>query len=255
MTAPRHSDVRNLLLRQLAPDDFDRLAGAMDRFEAGNGHQFGRPGETVATVYFPEEGLASVTSQDHPMKIEVGLIGYEGLVGLPVVLGCGSSPMSTFVQMPGQYLSVPADYFAEALRGSPTMLALFLRYAQAYQIQTASTAIANASCGIEQRLARWLLMTHDRASGNDLALTHEFLAMMLGIRRPGVTVATHILEGEHAIRATRGRIEIRDRETLVQFAGRAYGMAEAEYARLIAPLSRPAGAAAPSLAAPIARSA
>lgn len=238
MSDLRQSDVRNLLLRRLAPDDFAALAGDMERFEAGNGHRFQRPGETIEAVHFPEEGLASVTSQDDPMKIEVGLIGYEGLVGLPVVLGCGSSPMSTFVQMPGLYLKIASARFEAALRGSPAMLALFLRYAQAYQVQTASTAIANASCGIEQRLARWLLMTHDRASGNDLALTHEFLAMMLGIRRPGVTVATHILEGEHAIRATRGRIEVRDREKLVQFAGRSYGMAEAEYTRLISPFGR-----------------
>ncbi|MFL5518047.1 MAG: Crp/Fnr family transcriptional regulator, partial [Gemmatimonadales bacterium] len=100
--------------------------------------------------------------------------------------------------------------------------------------QTASTAYANANHSLESRLARWLLMCHDRVDGNDIPITHEFMAMMLGVRRAGVTTATHILEGNRLIRARRGVITIRDRERLEEMTDGAYGLPEAEYARLMA---------------------
>jgi hypothetical protein len=106
-------------------------------------------------------------------------------------------------------------------------------------LQVASTAYANAHFTVEQRLARWLLMCHDRWHDNELKLTHEFLALMLCVRRPGVTVATHILEGNGLIRAQRGRITILDRAKLIELAGDSYGMAEAEYERVIAPKIAP----------------
>ena len=110
-----------------------------------------------------------------------------------------------------------------------------MRYTHVFMMQAAGTAYANAHFTVEQRLARWLLMMHDRADGDDLEITHEFLAMMLCVRRPGVTVATHVLEGNGLIRAKRGRITVLDRAKLIELAADSYGLAEAEYDRLFAP--------------------
>jgi CRP-like cAMP-binding protein len=115
--------------------------------------------------------------------------------------------------------------------------ALLLRYAHVFMVQVAATALADGRYSIEQRLARWLLMCHDR-NGDDLALTHEFLALMLGVRRPGVTESLHILEGERMIKAQRGLITILDRQKLEARAGDSYGTPEAEYERLIGPFRR-----------------
>jgi CRP-like cAMP-binding protein len=109
-----------------------------------------------------------------------------------------------------------------------------LRYAQALSVQTSGTAFTNAEHTLETRLARWLLMCHDRVDGDDIQITHEFMSMMLGVRRSGVTTATHILEGNGLIRARRGGISILDRERLEEFADNAYGLPEAEYARIMA---------------------
>jgi CRP-like cAMP-binding protein len=118
---------------------------------------------------------------------------------------------------------------------SVTLRELLLRYVQTLLIQTAQSAVANARYQIEARLARWLLMCHDRVEGDEIALTHEFMAMMIGAQRSGVTVALHILEGAAMIRSKRGRVIILDREKLEDLAGDSYGPAEAEYRRLIAP--------------------
>jgi CRP-like cAMP-binding protein len=111
---------------------------------------------------------------------------------------------------------------------------LLLRYAHALNVQTSATAFANANHTLEMRLARWLLMCHDRIDGYDIEITHDFLAMMLGVRRPGVTTTLHVLEGNQLIRATRGMVTIRDRKRLEELADDAYGLPEREYARLMA---------------------
>ena len=124
------------------------------------------------------------------------------------------------------------------------MQAWLMRYAHVAMIQTAQTAHANAGFDIEARLARWLLMMHDRAGEDEFQLTHEFLSVMLGVRRPGVTVALQVLEGNGLIRATRGRITILDRKRLIETADDAYGVAEAEYASVMGvPLKGSCGAA------------
>jgi hypothetical protein len=137
------------------------------------------------------------------------------------------------VQVSGQAMRVPASHFVTALRQSPNMRMLLSRYARAFAIQVAFTALANGRAKLEERLARWLLMVHDRIVGDRIALTHDYMAVMLGVRRPGVTVALHILEGKGVIRAHRGEVVIKDREGLAAEAGGGYGQPEAEYARLL----------------------
>src|SRR5215212_11022200 len=156
------------------------------------------------------------------------------MAGLPVVLGIDHSPHAYMVQAAGQALRIPAPDLRAALRHSPSLHAGLLRYAHALMVQTAETAYANAGFTMEARLARWILMTDDRLEREELPLTHEFLSMMLGVRRPGVTLAIQALESGGLIRAKRGSLTVLDRAGLEALARDAYGVAEAEYARVMA---------------------
>ena len=162
------------------------------------------------------------------------MVGSEGLAGAaPIVLGVDRSPYGCFIQMAGKGLRLSTHDLREAVRQSPSLQRLLLRYVQSLLTQTAQTAFANAHYTVEKRLARWLLMCRDRADSDSMELTHEFLSMMLGVRRPGVTVALQTLEGNGLIGSTRGRVLIRDRKGLEALAKDSYGVAEAEYAKLI----------------------
>nr|WP_286198657.1 Crp/Fnr family transcriptional regulator [Mesorhizobium sp. BR1-1-16] len=192
------------------------------------------PGRPIERVYFPESAIASVVAiaGDHS-RSEIGLVGYEGVSSLAVILGDRRSPHEIFIQLPGSGFQLPADLLAAGMESSPSLRRLMLAYAHAFAIQIAWTALANARLKLEGRLARWLLMSLDRAEGDELPLTHEFISVMLGVRRPGVTVALQILEGRGLIRAVRSRIHILDREGLEESAKGFYGTPESEYRRLI----------------------
>ena len=152
------------------------------------------PAASRSPFLFPETGWCSnlVSLEDGDFG-EVGLIGREGLVGLPLVYGDDRSSAESMAQAPGTALRLDADAFRAALDESPALRALLLRFALAFQAQVAQTAACNGRHPVEQRLARWLLMAHDRAEGDTFPITHEFLSMMLGVRRAGVTVAAGAL--------------------------------------------------------------
>ena len=132
---------------------------------------------------------------------------------------------------------MPIQKFTEALAQSPTLGLLVMRYVYIITIQTSFTALSNGRSSLAERLARWLLMCHDRLASIEINLTHEFLSLMLGVRRSGVTEALHVLEGLKIISATRGSIRVLDRGQLEATAGGSYGVPEAEYRRLIGPLN------------------
>jgi CRP-like cAMP-binding protein len=165
--------------------------------------------------------------------IEIGHIGREGMTGQHLVLLTSQTPNRTFMQVAGAGYLMPVSAFTTVFDQSSEVRALFLNYVQTCELQLAHSALANAKYNVNQRLARWLLMVHDRIDGNDLPLTHEFLALMLGVRRSGVTDQIHVLEGSQAIKATRGNIRVLNRATLEDIAGGSYGVPEREYARLI----------------------
>ncbi|MDB5480157.1 MAG: cyclic nucleotide-binding protein [Caulobacteraceae bacterium] len=192
-----------------------------------------KPNIPIQQVYFPESGLTSVVAHAKNRSIEVGLIGWEGMSGVSVVMGNDRSPNETFIQAAGSGSRISAQELRQAMETSPTLRTCLLHYVQAFLVQTAQTALANGQAKLEERLARWLLMTHDRFEGDAFPITHEFLALMLGVRRPGVTVALHLLEGTGLIRSTRGLLTVLDREGLEEAAGGSYGVAESEYERLI----------------------
>ena len=166
-------------------------------------------------VYFLEEGIGSVVAKSRQGRdTEIGFIGFEGMTGSALVMGDDRNVHECYVQMAGEAIRIEAGVLSGLLASSPTMRLFLLRYAQSLHIQTGYTALVNARSKLEERLARWLLMCDDRVSGGRLTITHEFLAIMLGVRRPGVTVALQLLEGHGLIRATRGEIAIRDRRGL-----------------------------------------
>jgi CRP-like cAMP-binding protein len=181
----------------------------------------------VTAVYFPDSGFASVVADGGKRPIEVGLIGREGMTGLSVILGDDRAKYETFMQAAGAGHCIPVKALREAVDSSRTILPIILRYANDFLHQTARTAVANGRNKVEERLARWLLLASDRLDNRELPLTHEFLAMMLAVRRAGVTVAVQELERQGVISRKRGRIVILDRDALVQLSNGTYGNGDA----------------------------
>ncbi|MGU3359777.1 Crp/Fnr family transcriptional regulator [Methylobacterium sp. M6A4_1b] len=193
-----------------------------------------RSGAPLERTYFVESGLVSLIMQIGGTRLEVGMIGPEGFVGgSTVILGSRSSPYEHVVQICGSALAIELPDLQDAMERSASLRRRMLRFVQSELFQARQTAFVNASFGIETRLARWLLMCHDRVEGDDLLLTHEVLAVMLGVQRSGVTLAVQNLEGSGYIRARRGRITITDRARLQEAAGGSYGVAEAAYRHLV----------------------
>jgi CRP-like cAMP-binding protein len=186
------------------------------------------------SVYFLEAGLASlVATNSDDESVEVGHIGYEGMAGIHLLLKVEQTPNRTFMQVAGRGIKVPTAALLAAVDEVPSARDLLLRYTHCCELQLAQSALANARYNMSERLARWILMCHDRLLDNDLPLTHEFLSLMLGVRRSGVTNEIHILEGAHAIKATRGNIRVLDRQKLEDMAAGSYGIAEQEYERYV----------------------
>jgi CRP-like cAMP-binding protein len=197
-------------------------------------HEMERPNRRIDTVYFMEAGIASVVAvQTDKTQVEVGLIGSEGMTGTAVVLGGDQSPHSTYIQVAGEAQSIKADELRKALRASDSLRSLLLRYVQVFMVQTTHTAISNARSHLDRRLARWILMAHDRTGDTTLPLTHEFLSLMLSVRRPGVTEALQSLRRQQLIENGRNKIVILNRNGIVKLAGPSYGVPEQEYRRLI----------------------
>ncbi|MBE1710669.1 Crp/Fnr family transcriptional regulator [Mesorhizobium japonicum] len=225
---------RNELLRFMPADDLALLAPHMQRCALPVRMMLVTPNIPIEAVYFIEQGIGSVvasTASGH--DAEIGFIGFEGMTGSALVMGDDRAAHACFVQLEGEAIRIDAAPFNAALAASPTLRLFLLRFVNTLHTQTGCTALVNARLKLEERLARWLLMCDDRVPGESLAMTHEFLSIMLGVRRPGVTVALQLLEGRALIRSRRGEIVIRDRAGLLELANGGYGQAEAEYARLI----------------------
>lgn len=228
------SEVRNRLLKALPPQAYEILRPHMEMVDLSLKQDLVEAGQPNAFVYFIESGLASVVAESSDGEsVEIGHVGREGMAGYHVMLMTPTSSHRTFMQSVGSAIRVPVDAFMGTLEEHRSMRNLLLRYIHCCEVQLGHSALANGRYNMHERLARWLLMCHDRLDGDDLGLTHEFLSLMLGVRRSGVTEQLHILEGLHAIKATRGNIRIIDREKLEEVAGGCYGAPEAEYRRLI----------------------
>jgi len=232
---------KNILLRAMPAEDYALLRPHLEAVVLRKGDVLVEANVPIAQVYFLESGVTSVVAiSPEGQRIEAGIFGRDGCSGVPIILGTDRTPNTTFIQIEGAGFRMPADAFRDVLAQSASLMQLFLRFAQAMSVQAAHSTLTNALHSLPERLARWLLMCHDRVDGDELALTHEFMSLMLGVRRPGVTTTLHVLEGGLLVRATRGRVTVRNRAGLEEFAADAYGVPEAEYARLIAPFSKSA---------------
>jgi CRP-like cAMP-binding protein len=226
--------LRNRLLASVSASDLALLQASFEIVELPFGKVIEHPNAPIGHVYFLKRGLASVvgtTARDQ--RIEVGMVGYEGMTGLAVVLGHDRSTNETVIQATATALRIPSPRLRVALRASPTLTAALLRYVHVFMMQASHTALAFGRAKLSERLARWLLMWQDRLRTPHLTVTHEFLALLLGVRRQGVTVALHELEGQGLIKGTRNQVTILDRDGLLVLAGGFYGVPEADYDRSI----------------------
>jgi len=231
---PSRAGLRNRLLQKLTPEDWALIGPQLEPVTLKERQIIEVPNKPITHVYFIENGVVSVVAvnaEDH--RIEVGVIGNEGLTGVPLIMGDSRAQHSTYMQIGGSGLRMPADKFCAALHQSESLNVLMLKSAQAFMIQTAHTALANGRAKLEERLARWLLMARDRLDSAAVPLTHEFLAVMLGVRRAGVTVALHSFERRGLIATRRGQLTLVDRNGIEQVAGSFYGIPEAELKRLM----------------------
>ena len=208
-------ETRNQLLLALSVETRGRLLGQLRQHPLKLKQLIYAQGGLMETVYFIETGMVSmVVNFEDGMQAEVGLTGHEGMVGLPLLWDTDTSFVEAMVQMPGMALQMPAASFRAALDDSAEFRALLLRYNEARNAQTMQTAACNSRHQVEQRLARWLLMAHDRATSDELPLTQEVIAIMLGVRRPSVTLAAGALQRAGLVRHAAGRITIIDRAGL-----------------------------------------
>ncbi|HYK80448.1 MAG TPA: Crp/Fnr family transcriptional regulator [Micropepsaceae bacterium] len=224
---------RNLLLSALTPPDYGLLEPHLTKIEFALRQTFEEENKPIEYIYFPENGIVSIVAKSRHEQAEAAIVGREGMTGIPVVLGNDRWVNDTYVQVEGHGFRMRSNDLRPALAKSATLRAMLLAFTQAFVVQTTQTALANARGNVEGRLARWLLMAHDRLDGDEVALTHEFLALMLGVRRAGVTTTLQKLESDGLVAAKRGLIVIEDRAGLIRLADRLYGVPEAEYRRLI----------------------
>jgi CRP-like cAMP-binding protein len=229
-----HMPVRNRLLAALPPEVLDRLWPKLHSIELPFNESVQLEDSPVDAVLFPESGMVSLLATlEDGEQVEVGVAGREGLVGLPLLLGDDRSFVEGRVQMQGTALRIGAAGLRAELEGSAVLRGALLRYALAFHAQVTRTAACNARHAIEQRLARWLLIAHDRAEADDFPMTHEFLSLMLGVRRPGVTIAAGMLQRAGLIHYARGRMVITDRPGLEAASCECYHTVRQEFARLL----------------------
>jgi CRP-like cAMP-binding protein len=223
----------NFILARLSRSDFSLLAPHLEPVRLGLCQTVETAGRQVSSVCFLEAGLASIIAISAKRRqAEICLIGPEGMTGIAVVLGQKRSAMDTVMQVEGHGLCMPADALRAALPKSATLESTLLSYVHLFIMQAAQTALANAHGKLEHRLARWLLMAHDRLGGSELRHTQEFLSTMLAVRRAGVTTAIRGFEARGLISTARGRITVRDREGLEEAADGFYGAAESLFVHL-----------------------
>lgn len=228
--------MENRILKALPGAEFERLATRLQKVHIKLHFNFYRAGVPIEYVYFPESALGSdlVTLSDGS-AMEVATVGREGMIGLPVVLGSDKAVETCVCQVPGEAWKLPAVEFKIQIDQNQTLKLLLNRYTQAFISMVSQSVICNRAHAIAARCARWLLMTHDRVGSNEFSLTHEYLAVMLGVRRAGVTLAMGALQKEGLILYHRGVIKVLNRKGLEASTCECYHKIRAEIDRLVPP--------------------
>lgn len=224
----------NRLLGLLQRGDLARLRPHLEHTQLEYRQSLYPANKPIEFVYFIETGVGSlVNTMTNGQAAEVGTIGNEGLVGLPIVFGDDRAPTSVYIQVPGEGFKIKAALFKRELAASASMRAVMLRYAHAFFNQVAQSAACNHFHTIEQRCCRWLLMTHDRMQTHEFLLTQEFLAMMLGVQRTGVSRAAGALQNAGLILYKRGNVTVLNRSGLLRLTCECYGVSKREFDRLL----------------------
>jgi CRP-like cAMP-binding protein len=226
---------KNHILSRLPPEDHERLRPHLEQVELRHSQILHHAGQPIDHVYFPHRAMVSLISQTAAGEsVEVGVVGFEGVAGVSTILGVDLSPHEAMVQYPDGGARVKVGALREEFRRGGALHDLLLRYTQGLLLHTSQVAACNRLHTLAERLARWILMSQDRCQCEDLPFTHEFLALMLGVRRAGVTEAAIILQAEGCINYRRGHIKIVDREGLEQYSCECYPVVRAEFDMLTA---------------------
>ncbi|NMG73971.1 helix-turn-helix domain-containing protein [Aromatoleum diolicum] len=235
MRSPKPAPATNRLLEALPDKDRQHFLSGCEPVTLAFGEVLAEPGEPIRHVYFPTESFISLTTKpiDDCASLEVGLVGDEGMVGSPLVLGVNVSLLHAVVQGAGSALRMDAALFCRELEKSRALRCVLKRYLHVVMGQLAQNAACTRFHVVEERLARWLLMTQDRAHSNQFHATHEFLAYMLGVRRVGVTKAATALQHRNLISYSRGNVTIVDRSGLEAAACGCYATDNATYAKMM----------------------
>jgi len=228
------STVRNHLLAALSPEILSTLLPKLTTVELPQRQILHAAEAPIEEIYFPETGMVSlVAGLEEGGQGEAGVIGREGMVGLPIVMGVESAFIEAMVQLPGTALSMAAGAFRHELDLCAPLKALLLRYNEAAHAQISQTAACNGRHALEPGLARWLLMAHDRFDGDELPLTQEFLALMLGVHRPSVTITAGLLQRAGLLRYANGLITVLDRSSLEAASCECYRVVQRRFAALL----------------------
>ena len=219
----RSTGFRNTILQRLDRDVLERLQ--LDRVTLERRFSIETPGKEIKHVYFLEAGIGSMTNEfADGSQVEVGMIGWEGAMGIACLMGTRRSLNNVYMQLPGWGYGTTAELAKQEFQRGEHFHDLILRYLQAQLIQTAQTAGCNARHHVEQRLSRWLLLCQDRAESDVLDMTQEFLAQMLGVERPAVSVEAGKLQELGLIEYHRGKVRVLDRLGLEKTAGECYAV-------------------------------
>lgn len=223
-TKPREP-IENHLLAALSQKEYQQLAPDLMQVELPFGEILYEPGDVIQTVYFPNYGIVSLLSTvEDRSTLEVGIVGREGMVGIGVFLGAKTSLNRVLVQGAGSAMSMQAAVLEKQIMNKRPLSELLRRYTHSLLIQISQAAVCNRFHPVEKRLARWLLMTHDRLRTDEFQLTQEFLSDMLGVRREGVVKAARLLQQRQLIRYVRGHLTILNRAGLEAAACQCYAL-------------------------------
>jgi CRP-like cAMP-binding protein len=220
----------NKLLAALPEEEYQRILPCLEAIPLQIRDHLYERDQPIQHVYFPLSGMASIlVALNGDTFIEAGIVGSEGMVGLPVFLGAQTAPTVAFYQVPGRVVRMRADLFREEIALNGALVSILYRFANAHMIMLTQNIACNSQHSIEQRCARWLLLTHDRMGKDEFVLTQEFLSQMLGVRRAGVSGVMQTLQKAGYIRYTRGLITILDRAGLESVACQCYDVIAKAY--------------------------
>ncbi|SEP20784.1 Crp/Fnr family transcriptional regulator [Nitrosovibrio sp. Nv6] len=231
---PQHSPKQNKILAALPAEDYGRLFAYLEFISLPLGQIIHEPGSSITHAYFPTTStVAPLYGVENGASVQLSIIGNEGLTGISSLLGSGSTPTGVVVQSAGDGYRIKTSTLKKEFDSRGKLQHLVLRFTQALMTQTAQNAVCNRHHNIEQQLGRFLLMSLDRLAGHDLQMTHEQIAIMLGVRRESVTQAALKLQMIGAIQYSRGHITVMDREELENSVCECYAVVNNEYDRLL----------------------